>query len=258
MSNILVMGDTHGIFSAVDKTLNTTIDMPYDKIVQLGDFGLWTHTFKGVTFLHDVQRRLSSFGRGPMYVVMGNHDNWDHYWYYFNNHPRDEDGFIVVTPHIRFAPRIHQWEWFGKSFLSVAGAVSIDSDLRRQDMQYGSPACWWPDEEITDAEVDTIPTRPVDYMFSHDCSNKTPLGNIEPHRASQIHRQRIDQALYKATPGNHFHGHMHKRYEWDNLTGDDIYTQTYGLDCNGKVDSFGILNTSSDTFCYNLEGFDYE
>ena len=68
---------------------------------------------------------------------------------------------------------------------------------------------------------------------------------------SHMHRQKIDEVLKRTTPTMHFHGHMHHRYEWENRVGGDDFTRTYGLTCNGALNSWGVLNTEDDTFTFN-------
>jgi hypothetical protein len=224
--------------------------------MQVGDFGIWTHTFGGIKFLDELNELLRHYGR-KVYALGGNHENWDHWNWYVENMPKDyNSGFSIVRSHILLAPRVHRWVWGGKQFQVIAGAASIDKDIRVQDEQAGGSRSWWPEEEITDAEIDKLIPSPVDYLFTHDCSNKTNWGfQLVPDLNSQIHRERIDRALGIVTPKMHFHGHMHKRYEWMNPTGADdnglIWTDTYGLNCNGHNDSWGILDTGTNKFVFH-------
>src|SRR5438128_6342454 len=141
-----------------------------------------------------------------MYSIGGNHERWPVLNLLLEHSPRDEDGFAIVRDNIRLAPRIHYWTWSDKKFLGVAGAASIDKDWRTPGVS------WWPEEEITDAEIDKYITDDiVDVMVSHDCSNYSPWDfQLIPDLDSQIHRQRIDRVINKALPSMQFHGHMHR------------------------------------------------
>lgn len=257
---LMILGDVHGNTNWVIRVINDSKHIDYSKIVQVGDFGLWDHLHNGVKYLDDVNTTLSHFGR-TMYAIGGNHENWDHWNWYVENLPKDNDGFAILRRHIRLAPRVHRWIWLekdrtgDKSFVkmqAVAGAHSIDKGLRLQNEAAGSPKQWWPQEQITDEEIDAMPSGPVDYLFTHDCSNRSPHKYaLVPDFDSQIHRQRIDRAIKKAKPKMHFHGHMHARYDWQNYIGDDQWVQTYGLDCDGMLNSWGILDTDTDTFTFN-------
>jgi hypothetical protein len=247
----MVLGDMHGSTHSVGRALEASKHHDYSKIVQVGDFGLWDHLAMGVKFLDDINVGLAKYGR-KIYAVGGNHENWDHWNWYVENMPKDEYGFAIVRSHIMLAPRVHRWTWDGKNFLGVAGAASIDKDIRLMDENNGSPKQWWWQEQITDEEIDGIASSKVvqtDYLITHDCSNRTPWGfQLIPDFDSQIHRQRIDRVLERTEPGMHFHGHMHHKYDWSNRVSGDHWTQTYGLTCNDQSNVWGILDMESNEF----------
>lgn len=250
-----MLGDVHGDTHAVINVINKRKHDLGGKILQVGDFGLWDHLEKGVKFLDDINVTLSHFGQN-LYAIAGNHENWDHWDWYVENLPKDEDGFAILRRHVRLAPRVHRWYWGDgvkmKKFQAVAGAASIDKGIRLAEMREGRPKSWWAREQITDAEIAEMPHGPVDYLITHDCSNATPFGfQLVPDPDSQIHRQRIDEAIKKSRPGMHFHGHMHKKYDWMNRIDGDTWVQTYGLDCNGMMNSYGILDTDANKFTFN-------
>ena len=245
---VLVVGDTHGSIQTWTSVISRSKHLDYSKIVQVGDFGIWDHVESGVKYLDLLNSLLALHGR-VVYAIGGNHENWDHWNWYVEHMPKDKDGFAIVRNHIRLAPRVHGWSWYDKSFYAVAGAASIDKKLRLAEMAAGRPKQWWEQEQITDAEVAGIANIPRDYLFTHDASNRTPWGfQLVPDFDSQIHRQRIDTVLEKVTPTLHFHGHMHKRFDWMNRVAADKWTQTYGLDADATPNSWGLLDTETDTF----------
>lgn len=250
MKKVMVLGDQHGYIDSFRHNLESSKHHQYSKIVQVGDFGLWDHTEKGVKFLDDLNEVLKGWGR-KVYAIGGNHENWDHWNWYVENMPKDKYGFAILRSHIMLAPRVHTWRWEGKKFLGVAGAASIDKKMRLDDMRNGGVQSWWPQEQITDEEVFTVARSKVDYLMTHDCSNMTPFGmSLVPDFDSQIHRQKIDEVLKKSLPNVHFHGHMHKKYDWQNRVSGDQWTQTYGLTCNGDSNSWGILDLETDEFFF--------
>jgi hypothetical protein len=238
---ILVVGDTHGMASVINGIIERTKHLDYSKIIQVGDFGLWPGE-RGVTFLDDINEKLRLHGR-KLYAIAGNHD-WHPMWNMLTAHAaKDQYGFAFARSHVLLAPRIHRWSWAARSFQSVAGAVSIDRDSRVLGRD------WWLEEQITDWEIATLARLDTDFMFTHDCSNRTPWGfQLIPDHQSQIHRQRIDQALSIVQPRMHFHGHMHKKFDWMNRVSDDGWVQTYGLTCNGYKDSVGLLDLATREF----------
>ena len=239
----VVLGDTHGNTNAALQAVDWTRDRGMKIIVQVGDFGLWDHKKDGVKFLDTLNERLRLRGV-KMHVVGGNHENWDRWEWYVANNPKDYHGFTYLRSHIRIAPKVHTWGWNGKKCLMVGGAVSIDKQWRK------AGESWWANEVLTWDEVEAAKAvGPVDYLFTHDCSNRTPWRDrLKPDLDSMTHRQRIDDILKATTPKFHFHGHMHTKYDWQNLVGDDKWTQTYGLECDGDWNNMGIFNTDTGVF----------
>ena len=251
MSKVLILGDTHGNTPYVASWLTKTATLNISKIIQLGDFGLWTHTSGGIKYLDSINEILREKGR-KLYALGGNHENWDHWNWHIANGPKDKYGFTMLRTHIMIAPRFHSFTWYDKKCLMVAGGYSIDKQMRLADMQAGRSDSWWPQEEITDAEVDSIPKSKVAYLFTHDCSDATPFDmNLAPILDSKIHRQRIDRAITSCAPSMHFHGHMHRKYVWDNLANTIIgamYVKTYGLSHDSTNWNWGVLDMETDQF----------
>jgi predicted phosphodiesterase len=250
-AKILVLGDTHGNKAYTVNWVQKTARLNIDKIVQVGDFGLWTHLAGGITFLDSLNEICREKGK-KFYALGGNHENWDHWNWAIDNLPKDKYGFTMLRSHVMIAPRVHSFIWHNKKFLMVAGAASVDKQERLKDMRNGRPQSWWPQEQITDEEVDAIPERKVDYLFTHDCSNATPWGfKLIPDLDSQIHRQRIDRVISKSAPEMHFHGHMHKKYVWKNMANTIIgphRISTYGLSHDSTSYNWGVLDCENDQF----------
>jgi predicted phosphodiesterase len=244
---IMVCGDFHGNTNHAIQMVKEAKKAGVKKIIQCGDWGLWSHYEDGIKYLDQVNEACRRDGV-KFYVVGGNHEHWDHWDWFVANMPKTYHGFAMVRSHINLAPRVHYWGWEGKKFLMVAGAVSVDKQWRVEGES------WWRNEEITDEMVASIPETKVDYFISHDCSNRTPWkGRLKPDMDSLANRQRIDEILKKSQPEMHFHGHMHTRYVWENMTGDDHYTKTIGLDMDGEWDSWGILNIETGEFLFRNE-----
>jgi hypothetical protein len=248
---IMVIGDLHGETPWATRIIKNARRHGAKKAIVVGDFGLWDHFEEGVRFLDSLNDSLRHDGV-KLYAVGGNHENWVRWNWYVENNPQDQYGFTYLRSHIMLMPKVFQWDWEGKRFGSAGGAVSIDRDwrlAREKESGLGPNTLFWWDEQFTDKDLAEYPTRKVDYLFTHDCSNSTPWRNrLKPDFESQMHRQRIDGVLKKARPEMHFHGHMHTKYDWMNLVGDNHWTQTYGLECNGMFWNWGILDTDSDEF----------
>lgn len=248
MFKVLVLGDTHGNVNWATKAVRTAHRLGAKTIVQVGDFGLWDHKEDGVKFLDTLNQTLRHHGV-KMRVVGGNHENWDRWDWYVENNPKDYHGFSFLRSHIRIAPKVHSWVWNGKRCLMVGGAVSIDKAWRKEGES------WWAGEQLKDWQVDTAKVyTTTEYLFTHDCSNRTPWrSRLKPDLDSQMHRQKIDEVLSAVQPKVHFHGHMHEKYDWMNMVGDDKWTQTYGLECDGMYASWGLLDIDTGEFLWPNE-----
>jgi len=265
---IMLVGDTHGSIRSIKPKIERAADLGIQKILQVGDFGLWTHAFDGQVFLDEVQR-LAAEAQLTVHAIGGNHENWDHWEWAVNNYPTS-NGWGMVRSRIALAPRVHHWTWNHKKFVSAGGAVSVDKEWRLQKeagkfvditgqrhKATGPRTLYWPNEEFTDNDVHKIRMlgKKADYLITHDCSNNTPWqARLKNDPDSERHRRRIDEVIRLTNPGLHFHGHMHTKYDWINFAGETngkpIYVQTYGLENDQEFWSYGILDTDTDEFIW--------
>ena len=240
----MIAGDWHKQTRWAESVISLASAKGVSNIFQVGDFGLWPGR-GGLDFLDDV----NNSARGHNVVIRtlrGNHDSAEWERLLTNQDANRHDpitGGVYVRSRIVLMPRTARFDFGGKFFQVVGGAVSVDKDYRIPGES------WWPEEEITDAEVDAIPAGKVDVLLTHDCSNRTPWRNrMKPDLDSVAHRQRIDKVLDKTTPDLHFHGHMHEWYDWENRVGGDEWTQTYGLHRDSGQNAQGILDTDTMEF----------
>jgi hypothetical protein len=252
---ILVVGDLHGNIHAAKNAIAIAKREKCTCIIQVGDFGFWDN-IPGATYMWEVQKqaRLADI---PVFVIPGNHDDYDYLYMCESEHKRDQDGFVRIASHLHFAPRGLVWGWEGKNFLALGGAVSVDRDSRVVGQDY------WYEEEILDAEVDrTIANAEgldIDYFITHDCSNRTPFGfQIIPDFKSQLNREKIDRVLDAVRPKFQFHGHMHRWYDWPLYYGDGqgTHTHVYGLSFEFEHNALGVLDTEDDSFTPFLKKID--
>lgn len=245
---LTIVGDSHGEHRFVRTTIDYAHRNGSQKIFIVGDFGLDNQLPSDIAFLDMIS--LHGNQRGvDIYALPGNHENYDSWEWYLENFPKDSQGFTYIRHNLKITPKVHFWEWDNTKFATIGGAASVDKDWRlREDGLYGGKS-WWHQELLVDADIDAIdPTKPVDVVLSHDASNDTPWGfKLIPDMQSLYNRQLLDRGLNKLKPERHFHGHMHRKYEWLRYgytpEGEAFATETIGLECNGMQDAFGILNT---------------
>lgn len=244
---ILLVGDTHGNGGFVRTAVKRYAEVSEaDVIFQLGDFGFTFHEH----FIECVQ----DVGL-PWYWLDGNHDNHD----FLSEPKRDADGNVIdlppfsdpsrfheIWPNIFYSARGHAWEWDGVHFLTCGGAFSIDRAYRTQHVS------WWPQELITDAEVDRCVSQgKVDIVLSHDA----PAG-VDPLEAmleatgykvgveSRLNREQMTKIIQACQPSHLYHGHYHFAYTGTADNGNGGLVKVRGLDCDGSGgQAFYLLDT---------------
>lgn len=277
MARFGVVGDQHGYTKSFTPIINHMGERKISHVFVVGDFGLWTHVADGHQFLDDINCAAEA-NNLTIFAVGGNHENWDHWNWFVENMPTHK-GFAMVRRRVLLAPKAHHFKMFDKQFVVAGGAVSIDKqwrvDRERGYDQYsgvqssgtGPRTLWWPNEELTDDDVRNITNNfpKADILLTHDCSNYTQFKNrLKPDADSERHRRRIDEVIRAVQPGVHFHGHMHEKYEWNNTLGTDAFggepvvnVRTYGMECNGDYNAWGIYDTDTGEFAYRGAGMQF-
>lgn len=264
---ILMLGDTHGNNEHVEWAASVAEKAKADAIFVLGDFGYWEHGDDGA-FLDKCSAISSDYGM-PIYWLDGNHEN--HTWLrerYINNAevPRDEDGFVIMRRGLMHAPRAHTWEWRGYSFMALGGAYSIDKEGRlrgeakkqrqaRAEMRgraergaripdsvkriaQGESIFWWPEEEITDEEVEeALRVDKVDILLTHDKPLfAEPDWNRKNDPTSMANQEKVQKVMERLRPSILIHGHLHYSYRDEMILGEHEgaleFCEIYGLDCD--------------------------
>lgn len=261
----MVLGDTHGNLEAALNAVDAAVEHQAEIILQVGDFGFVWPRYESLVTLETLNDYLKSVHRRIVFVD-GNHEDHDALNAYKSFAPRSTNGHVYIRSHILWSPRGNAWTWAGKRFASVGGAVSIDKQVRLYEEQNGEGKTWWAGEQLTGAEAQGIINdcnarrargkANVDYLFTHECSDKTPWRNrLKPDLDSKASRQRLDEVMKAMRPRYHFHGHMHEVYDWMNpvsgsgMLGDEdtVWCQTYGLACDGFSNNWGLFDTDLDT-----------
>lgn len=214
-ARILLAGDAHGNCSFVITLLDRAKNEGCEKIIALGDFGFWEHTPDGRKFLKDVEKHAAKRGITVL-ALDGNHDKSS---LTLELHPdRDDEGFHIVSDHVRYIPRGHRWTWRGKRFAAYGGAYSVDKQWRLdlEKRRKGPRTLWFPEEEMTEEEVnqllDSDPST-VDVLLTHDKPRASqPDWNRKDIPECWPNQDRIQLVARTLQPRLLVHGHLHYRY----------------------------------------------
>lgn len=231
-TRLLLAGDVHGNCSFVITLLDQAKNKNCGRIVALGDWGAWEHTPDGRKFVRDVEKHAAKRGL-TIWWLDGNHDNIA---LTLKLHPDcDDDGFHIVSDHVRYVPRGHRWTWGGVRFAAFGGAYSVDKGWRLdlEKRRKGPGTLWFPEEEMTDGEfrelLGTEP-EPVDVLMAHDKPRgSSPGWNRKDIPECWPNQDRIQRAAVALRPKLLAHGHLHYRYSQTILIGDDHWCDVEGL-----------------------------
>lgn len=265
MTKIGILGDTHGNANVMLAALKRFFAEDVTTIIQVGDFGFWPGKH-GMAFLAYVNTILAKNGQ-TLYVVPGNHDDYNFIDEIMKHTDQHEDGWARARDHILVAPRGHRWEWEGVSFVALGGAPSVDRGWRRRSMRQTGYPIWWPQEDITPADIErTIEGGYADVMVAHDAPYGVP--QIEKHifgnpmgfeeedlKYAEQGRQKMASVVDVVRPRLFFHGHYHKKIDdridnFNDNTGRSDTTLVKGLAADGEAASQGTLNLETLKFSF--------
>lgn len=224
---LAIAGDWHGNAGWARHAIEYATLKGADAMIQVGDFGFWTKGGDTEAYLASVSKAVRKSGI-RFYWFDGNHEDFSR---------RDEfNSWDTLT----YLPRGTRWEWWGKKFMAVGGAFSIDRFLRKEGKG------WWPQELLTPEELDYACREPqgLDVILSHDCPTGVNIPGIGPDSkprggadiwppdmlaGAAAHRKKMRQIWDAHHPEVWVHGHFHVPY------GPLYYgsTKFYGLDCDG-------------------------
>lgn len=252
MTKMMVLGDTHGSTQEATFAVQNASALGIGTIIQCGDFGYWPG-LGGVQYLDELNAAL--IDEDVMLVFLdGNHDWHDQLERDMKYNPKNMWGQVFIRSNILYSPRGCKFKLEGKMFMTVGGAVSVDKQWRTPGKS------WWPQEQLSDADLDVILTRhenspgKIDYLFTHDCPTNAPFrGRMKNDEESQIHRQRMDRLGKAIQPDMWFHGHMHTKFDGYDFPEYESTTKVYGLECDGMRWNWGVLDTEDDSFTWGRE-----
>jgi Icc-related predicted phosphoesterase len=240
-TRVMAAGDWHGNWPWTQIMLHWAAKRACDAVVHVGDFGYWpawdewTRSQTGPShYLTQVRALAKELGL-VVYWVDGNHENHEALY------PGQGDEVL------RHLPRGHRWQWWGKTWMSVGGAVSVDKHMR-------TPGYDWFGREILDWEQAEYCCREgkVDVIISHDCPAGVAIPGIDmesgvrfwPQQVlveSEAHRGILATICHEVEPRLLIHGHYHRSYTGKTPDGKTI---VIGLDCDATdIKKNGLILT---------------
>lgn len=195
----LLVGDTHGDHHFTYDACLLAQRNGVETLVQLGDWGF--HWPKGSS-IRPLAEQLRKKGCRMMFIE-GNHDWHTELW---RMHRENE-----FPPELLYMPR-------GGSFFTeggvrvgcLGGANSIDRDWRTEGED------WWPEEVVTQEQVDRLPEGDCPVLLTHDAPALPPrLGppplpiGVQMDALCRRQRELVRRALERTRAQLLIHGHYH-------------------------------------------------
>lgn len=201
---VLLVGDSHGNAAFMRAACNRAAQLGIPVLLQLGDFGLWPGV-SGNEFLAEVGRAASTAGVHVCFID-GNHD--DHAQ--IGRWPTRFDGPVPVGGALTYLARGRRWTWAGVRFGALGGAFSVDWRGRVPGQS------WWPEEVVTDADVERLGPDRLDVLVCHDSPAELTMRSrfiLAPadQSAADESRRHVQEAVDVTRPRLVVHGHWHHR-----------------------------------------------
>jgi Icc-related predicted phosphoesterase len=192
-SKILIVGDIHGKWNDFNNLIE---ELTPDVILQVGDFGAWKDIL--------VDKSIKN-GSTRIYFCDGNHE--DHI---FLKNSKQE-----ILPNIFYMKRGSVLTLSNNfNILFFGGAESIDKNLRTPGYD------WFPEESITQKDLDNLPDNHIDMIISHTCPIEFRVKDVI-HESS---RHALSIVLKRYKPDLWVFGHwhtfiqgQHKNCRWTSL-----------------------------------------
>ena len=247
-SRVLLAGDTHGNLRWMTTLARLADRHGCQGIVQVGDFGYWSHTAAGERFLDNVERQLERYGLWLVFSP-GNHDNHE----LLARHRRDAGGMVVIRDRIVSAPFGTRFVWGGVRFATLGGAFSVDwaPDLEAGWAGRTPGVDWWPGlEEPSETDAQRRGDEPLDVLITHDAPDGVDLGprvalRPEDEWRSLQTRKLLLSVVKRLHPKLVVHGHWHRRASSVVATTDPLRSEAE----DQVVWSQGAFQTRTATCC---------
>lgn len=236
--HVIMLGDTHGDGGAVRSAIELATGAGTQVLLSVGDFGIGPWPCDKKSFTDVVDRWLVQHD-AHLLVTPVNHENYDR----LDSSPRDDAGMIVLGVRLRALPRGYRWTLGGVRFGSLGGAVSVDK------MHRAEGKTWWPQERITQADIDALGDESLDILITHEVPQSVPVvGQLEvdPYIAGEADegRQLVIEAVNRTRPAAVFSGHWHQRVTHALERADGATTRCEVLPQEGQPENAVVLDLS--------------
>ena len=250
VGRVILLGDIHNSRHILEVALQAAAEENCDVLLQVGDFWLQDCTWRGFAPEQAALMWAAAHSEIPVVVVDGNHEVWPCLTQYLQRADtvaaRDNNRPLHLGGSLWWADRGSVWNWAGRRFGALGGAVSPDKWIPA----YAGHR--WDEEATTQADLDRLidnTPQGLDVLICHDAPADTqglvsglpwqmPTG-LE-RRASAV-RELLQSAIDATAPELVFHGHWHQQNRCRINRG---HTNVIGLAADGHPACTAILSVS--------------
>lgn len=255
-ARIGLLGDPHANLLWTNRAIERLAARGGRQIHVLGVFGfVWHGAPKERRDLEWIDEVLETQGV-QLLITGGNHEGYDALE---RDYPQDRDGYRSLAERIVWLPR--GWRGAtvaGTTVANLGGANSIDRP-RRQPSVDGRGGSWWPQEQITDADLAALGTAQVDVLLAHDAPITAELvRRLEPSRhrwtaaglnyandGQRMFHRAVEQVRASLIISGHYHLHLDATEMLSPAAAEAFQTRSVILNCSGEPASAAVLDVSS-------------
>lgn len=245
----LLVGDTHGNASWLERVLDVATSASVDRIIQLGDFGWWPRQYTADAFV-DIARAAPV----PFWWIDGNHEDHDSLESAIAAAVGPtHDGVIGLGGNLSYVRRGTRVLWDGVTVLFCGGAHSIDRNIRIDGVS------WFDAEHVSDDDVSICSAgRHSDVFLCHDAPAGWRIPDLPSDRglpwvwqvelpACEAHRRQVGRIFDAVTPALVVHGHYHVAYRRQLEAGWGP-VDIVGLSADGSTGNLAVLDCHEGTW----------
>lgn len=192
---ILITGDIHGEFWALNNLINTKPDLKM--IINCGEFGWWPRcTFDYINKREHYKLKNNDV---KIYWCDGNHEDFED----LNKYRAQTE----VLTNCFYMPRGSIMELPDKrKILFIGGGLSIDRHLRvERSENFG----WFMEETISQADINNLPDEKINIVISHTAPTCFDVMKPNPRFPEDPSRKALDTVMTKYNPTEWYFGHFH-------------------------------------------------
>jgi DNA repair exonuclease SbcCD nuclease subunit len=239
MTKTMFAGDVHGNDAHLKRLFARAVELDVKTIVQCGDIGWWPAADWGRKLINTLGELVDTT-LIPFYFIPGNHEDWNALHAYEKQYGTSQPFRIPTSSGqhdgLWYVPKGATLKLGDTTLMGFGGGFSVDWMYRTVGKS------WWPDELITQADVDALPENlKIDILVSHEVPKSVSMYSWKNDLGDE-HDQRklVLEAVRKVKPDRVICAHHHTRFS--GFTSEGVPVEVLDCDQNDFGSSYLILD----------------